>query len=245
MEENFSNSQKFLAVYNEIDDFMRKDLKEGHYIGHSDMLYKMVKKGNRVFDYYYGDLKKYARLRNAIVHNPDQRIADPIAEPHDVIVQQYQELLDKVLYPELALDKLAIPRDKLYTVSLDTNILKAMNIMNKNLFTYMPVVEKGKFVGVFSDSTLFDYIAQGNGAVIDEKMTIRDLGEVIHIHNHSSEAFLFADKNITVIEVEDIFRKVFQNEKRISAVIITAEGMEEEKLLGVVTAWEVAGYNLT
>lgn len=245
MEENFSNSQKFLAIYNEIDDFMRQDLKEGYHVGHSDMIYQMIKKGNRVFEYYYEDLKKYSRLRNAIVHNPDQRIADPIAEPHDVIVQQYQELLDKVLHPELALDKLAISIDKLYTVTLNTNILKAMKIMNKNLYTYLPVMEKRKFIGVFSDSTLFDYIIKWQGAVIDEKLAIRDLGEVIHINNHASEAFLFANKEITVIEVEDIFRKGFKNHKRIAVVFITDGGTENDEILGLVTAWDIAGYNIT
>ena len=245
MEGKSSNAQKFLAIYNEIDEFMRQDLKEGYSVGHSDMIYKMIKKGNRVFDYYYEDLKKYSRLRNAIVHNPDQRIADPIAEPHDVIVQQYQELLDKVVHPELALDKLAISMDKLYTVTPNTNILKAMKIMNENLYTYLPVMERRKFVGVFSDSTLFDYILKWQGAVIDEKLAIRDLGEVIHIHNHAREAFLFINKDITVIEVEDIFRKGFKNHKRIAVVFITDGGTESEEILGLVTAWDIAGYNLT
>jgi len=245
MEQDLSNSHKFLATYNEIDDFMRQDLKESHYVGHSDMIYKMIKKGNSVFNYYYEDLKKYARLRNAIVHNPDQRIADPIAEPHDAIVQKYQELLDKVLHPELALDKLAIPIDKLYTITRNTNLLKAMKIMNENLYTHLPVMERGKFIGVFSDSTIFDYIIKYQGAVINEKLAIRDLGDVIQIQNHASEAFLFVDKDITVIEVEDIFRKGFKDKKKIAVVFITDGGTEAEKILGLITSWKVAAYNIT
>lgn len=245
MEQDLSNSHKFLAIYNEIDDFMRQDLKETRYIGHSDMIYKMIKKGNSVFNYYYEDLKKYARLRNAIVHNPDQRIADPIAEPHDAIVQQYQELLDKVVRPELALDKLAIPIDKLYTITPNTNILKAMKIMNENLYTHLPVMEKRKFIGVFSDSTIFDYIVKYQGAVIDEKLAIRDLGDVIQIQNHASEAFLFVNKDITVIEVEDIFRKGFKDNKKIAVIFITDGGTEAGRILGLITSWKVATYNIT
>lgn len=133
MGENLSNSQKFLAIYNELDDFMRQDLNAEHYVGHSDLIYRMIKKGNTVFDYYYQDLKSFARLRNAIVHNPDKRVADPIAEPHDDCVRRYQELLDKVVRPELALKNLAVLIDKLYIVTLDTNVLKAMKIMKSML----------------------------------------------------------------------------------------------------------------
>ena len=242
---NMSNSEKFLTIYNEIDDFMRQNLDAEHYVGHSDLIYKMIKKGNSVFEYYYEDLRSFARLRNAIVHNPDKRIADPIAEPHDEIVKQYKELLDKVLRPELALDQLAIPMDKLYTVTPSTNVLKAMKIMSDKVFTYLPVLERRKLTGVFSASTLFDYILSFKGAIIDEKLAIGDLGETIKINNNACEAFVFAKKDVTVIEIEDTFRKGFKDNKRIAVVFITEDGTETGALLGIITAWEVAGYNIT
>ena len=120
-----------------------------------------------------------------------------------------------------------------------------MKIMSKNDFTYVPVLERRKLIGVFSESTLFDYILKWQGAVIDEKLAIRDLDEAIHINNHASEAFIFAKKDITVIEIEDIFRKGFKDNKRIAAVFITEDGIETGELLGIITAWEVAGYNIT
>ncbi|HHX61269.1 MAG TPA: CBS domain-containing protein [Epulopiscium sp.] len=245
MAENLSNSQKFLATYNELDDFMRQDLNAENYVGHSDLIQKIIKKGNNVFNYHYQDLKSFARLRNAIVHNPDKRTADPIAEPHDEIVRQYQELLDKAVRPELALNHLAIPIDKLCVVTPNTNVLKAMEIMSKNSFTYLPVLENHKLVGVFSESTLFDYIFKRQGAVVDEKLAIADLGEAIHINNHGSESFIFLNKTVTVIEIEDIFRKGFKDNKRIAVVFVTEDGTETGKVLGLVTAWEVAGYNIT
>ncbi len=244
-EVGLSNSQKFLAIYNELDDFMRHDLNAEHYVSHSDLIHKMIKKGNSVFDYYYQDLKSFARLRNAIVHNPDKKTADPIAEPHDDIVKQYQELLGKVVRPELALDSLAIPMDKLYAVTLDTNVLKAMKIMNKHILSYLPIIEKYKLIGVFSDSTLFDYILRHQHTIIDANLIISDLGETIDIDNHISEAFIFTKKDTTVIEIEDIFRKGFKDNKRIAVVFITEDGTETGMLLGLVSAWEVAGYNMT
>ena len=243
--EKISNAQKFLAIYNEIDDFMRQDLNEEHYISHSDLIYKMIKKGNYVFDYYYQELKSFSRLRNAIVHNPDKRTADPIAEPHDEALRQYQELLNKVLRPELALDQLAIPTEKLYTITPNTNVLKAMKIMNEKAFNYLPVLERRKFRGVFSDSAIFNYILENQGALIDQTLQIRDLGKVIHIENCINEAFIFAEKEITVIAIEDIFRKGFKNNKRVAVVFITEDGSQEGEMLGLVTAWEVAGYNIT
>lgn len=100
-------------------------------------------------------------------------------------------------------------------------------------------------IGVFSERTLFDYILKQESKTIDEKLVISDLGETIDIHNHVSEAFIFVKKEVTVIEIEDIFRKGFKGDKRIAVVFITEDGTETGELLGLVSAWEVARYNIT
>lgn len=244
MENEMSNSKRFLTIYNEIDEFMRKDLKEEDYVGHTDLIIKMIKKGNFVFKYYFDDLKKYAKLRNAIVHNPDQRIADPIAEPHKNIVDNYQDILNKALSPALAIEKIAILENKIFTVSLNSSAFKAMSIMIENNYSHAPVIENNKLIGVFSVSTVFAYIEKKRNITIDEKTKISEFIEYIPIKNHTNESFVFSPKNITVVEVQEIFRKQFINNNRIVAIFITENGRENEKILGLITPWNITGNDI-
>lgn len=39
-----------------------------------------------------------------------------------------------------------------------------------------------------------------------------------------------------------MFQKQLQNKKRLSVVFITETGEASEKILGLITAWDVAGY---
>lgn len=244
MDNEISNSTRFLTIYNEIDNYMRKELKEKDYMGHTDLIIKMIKKNNFVFKYYFDDLKKYAKLRNAIVHNPDQRIADPLAEPHINIVENYQDILNKVLSPPLAIDKIAILEDKIFTTTLNSSALKVMNIMIENNYSHTPVIKKNELIGVFSMSTVFTYIEKRRDVIIDETTRISEFIDYIPIKEHTSESFVFSPKNITVVEVQEIFRKQFINNNRIVAIFITENGHKDEKILGLITPWNLTGANI-
>ena len=86
MANNSKNFEDFITIYNELDDFMRKELNQDHKASHSDLIRKMARK-NKVFNIYMDELLSFARLRNAIIHNPYNRYAQPIADPHDYVVE--------------------------------------------------------------------------------------------------------------------------------------------------------------
>jgi uncharacterized protein YutE (UPF0331/DUF86 family) len=102
MEEEKSNSIEFLEIYNDIDKYMRKLLNLDDYVGHTELVQKMASR-NKIFSKYKDDLIQFAKLRNAIVHNPDKKYAEPIAEPHDFILNKYRNIRNKVKNPPLAL----------------------------------------------------------------------------------------------------------------------------------------------
>lgn len=241
MEKGMSNAEQFIAIYNEIDDYMRIQLREKDTVSHTRLIGTMASKGYYVFRNYGKDLEQYAKLRNAIVHNPNSKQYNPIAEPHEIVVLKYQEIFDKVLNPPLALEKLAIKRESIYTTTLHTNTLDVMKTMNSKTYTHVPVIVDEKLVGVFSENTLFSYIADKEVVFIDE-LTINDFIDYLPIHDHVSEIFVFVPRTITVYEIEDIFRREFKDNKKISAIFITEKGREDEKLLGIITPWDIAGY---
>ena len=71
---------------------------------------------------------------------------------------------------------------------------------------------------------------------------IRDFSDFIPIDRHESESFAFVSRDTLVIDIEDMFAKELRQEKRLAVVFITDNGDPNEKLLGLVTAWDIAGY---
>lgn len=241
MIDKLTNASKFIITYNEIDDYMRKILKVDNSVSHVKLIKDMGKQ-NRIFRNYNDELISFAELRNIIVHNPKKRYADPIAEPHDNIVKYYNDILDKITNPPLALNTIAIKANNIYKTSLDNNALEVIKEMNKNTYTHVPVVEDGKIIGVFSENTVFSYFASKEDVILEKEVSIREFLEFIPFDKHESEYFEFISKDTLLIYVEDIFRDGLKDKKRIATVFITETGSEKEKLLGLITAWDLVGY---
>lgn len=62
------------------------------------------------------------------------------------------------------------------------------------------------------------------------------------IEKHSGECFEFVNKKATVNDIEEIFHNDFKIKKRAAVVFITETGNINEKLSGIITAWDIAGY---
>lgn len=232
-------SEKFLQIYNELDDYMRKKLHSEQYTDHSTLLRQMTDI-NSVFKDYYKDLKMFADMRNILVHNPYKGEADPIFMPNEKIIEIYENIKNLVLYPKKALS-IAISRKFIYTTTLESNALEVMQIMNDKVYTHVPVMEGEEMIGVFSENTLLSYLARNKDAIILKDMKIEEFKDFIPLNNHLSEHFEFVGRNALLVEVEQVFRRGLINRKRIAVVYITESGRPQEKLLGMITAWDIAG----
>jgi len=243
MKNNKTNYDDFITIYNELDAFMRKELNYDDYerVWHSDLIRQMAQK-NKVFKLYMEELLAFARLRNAIVHNPNKRDAQPIADPHDYVVEKYKQILDKVLRPAIALDTIAVRSENIYTASLNDKALDVMATMNKYTYTHVPIIEDGKLVGVFSENTVFSYIVNTGDVLLEKDAKIREFSEFIPIDKHVSESFAFVPRDTLVIDIEEMFADELKDGKRLAVVFMTNNGDLNEKILGLITAWDVAGY---
>jgi len=241
MKNNRTNYDEFITIYNELDAFMRKELNQDEWVSHSDLI-KLMSKINKIFKYYEDELLAFARLRNAIVHNPNKKNADPIANPHDYVVEKYKQILNKVLQPARALDTIAVRSEKIYIANLDDRALDVMETMSKYAYTHVPIIENGKFVGVFSENTIFSYIVNTGDILLEKDVKIREFSEFIPIDKHESETFAFVSRDTLVIEIEEMFAHELIDGKRLAVVFITNNGNLNEKILGLVTAWDLVGY---
>ncbi|HOX30073.1 MAG TPA: hypothetical protein P5080_01310 [Candidatus Paceibacterota bacterium] len=231
--------EEFLTIYNELDSFMRKQLRCRD-ASHIFLLDRMAEK-NYIFRNFREELKEYARLRNAIVHNPFMRIAEPIAEPHFEIVRRYQTLKDKILNPPRAMS-IAVGVGDIYATALDANALETMKVMNEKIYSFVPVLNiRKRIVGVFSENVIFSYLTENEACIIDKSTKISEFWKYVPIEKHSSEYFEFVPKNTLVAGIKEKFEIGLTQRKRLGVVYITDNGRSDGLLLGMITAWDMAG----
>jgi predicted transcriptional regulator len=235
------NSEKFIQIYNEIDSAMRRLLNcdSNYRITHYEVIRQLGEKKLLIRNCSH-DLRQYADLRNAIAHNPIKD-AKPIAEPHDIVVKKYEELRDLIINPP-TVQKIWVPKEKIFNAKLDDNVIEVMQIMNKNTYTHVPVYDKDQFIGVFSENVVFSYLSNQEEIIDSVKnWQVKNFIDYLPIDQHRSEYFSFVSSKTLIMELQDIFEKQFQQRRRLAVVYVTQNGKQNEKILGMVTAWDLAG----
>ena len=144
------------------------------------------------------------------------------------------------MYPKKAI-LIAIPREVVYTTTLDDSAWKVMQTMNDKVYTHVPVMDGDKMIGVFSENTILSYLVHNKDSIIMQDARISEFKDFVPLDKHPSEYFEFVGRNALLIEVEEIFRRGLISKRRIAVVFITENGNPDEKLLGLITAWDIAG----
>lgn len=237
-----SNADRFTSIYNELDRFMRRNLGSdvGREVSFSNLVRQLLDR-KRITLTQRDDLLEFARLRNAIVHNPD-RDATPIAEPHDRIVGKFAAIVNQVINPAVALDEIAVKAKDIFITTPNSNALDVMKKMSKFTYTHVPVMEADKLIGVFSEETVFAFIVKNQDVIVDSSMLIKEFADFIPIENHQSEYYEFVSKKTLVADIEEAFQIGLKGKKRISVIFVTENGKLTETLLGLITAWDLVGY---
>ena len=233
-----TDSDKFIDLYNQLDAYMRNALKEDRYLDHSRLLREMSTR-NSVFLDYLQYLLTFADIRNMLIHNPYKKDADPLFTLNGYIVKRYAEIIDMLLNPPKAIS-IAVPGAAIFTATLDTPALKLMETMTKKNYTHVPILKDRSMIGVFSENTLLSYLVANHEGLILEDAKISDFKDFIKFEDHMNEYFEFVSRNTLLSVVEEIFHKGMKNKKRIAVVYITHDGKSAEKILGMITPWDIA-----
>ena len=115
------------------------------------------------------------------------------------------EVLDFARRPPLAME-FATKGDQVMRAHMHQRVLRLMEVMEKNGYSHIPVMEQGEFRGVFSVGTVFQYILRSGGKGIQPDTTVADLAGHIGFSAHM-ENYEFVPKDATYISVRRIFER--------------------------------------
>ncbi len=176
-------------------------------------------------------------IRNLLTHSANLN-GEPVVTPSASVVEAMEEVLDFIRRPPLALD-FATLGDQMVKAELNQKVLKLMEQMDQNGYSHIPVMREGRFFGVFSAGAVFRCQLRDRKPLTPET-TLRELEKYLAVGEHM-ENYAFVSRKASYFSVRRIFERVKGKNQRVSVVFITETGRPGERLLGMLTPWDVLG----
>ncbi len=225
------NSDRFIDAFNKIEEYLRRYTKRGK----SESFYALVataSESHATVRRFSTDLKEFADLRNAIVH--ERTDGHVIAEPNDAAVEAIEHIASLLLNPPKVIP---LFQSEVETVSVDDPITEAVRTMFEKSFSQVPVYDGISFVGLLTSNS----IARWLGARATEdifSLSETPVSDVLE-YTEDTENFYFLRRDATVFEVLEAFHTFERQGKRLEAILITQNGKRSESLMGIITIWDL------
>ena len=225
------NSKIFLDTYSDIESWLRKK-------AHSDRtvsFYQLVELGSKIDSSvrrYRDDLKEYADLRNAIVHErTDGRV---IAEPNDIAVSHFNRIRGALLKPPTIIPKF---HRKVFARDTGELVASAISDMRAGAFSQLPITNNGEVIELITSNTIVRWLA---AEVKNDLVSLLETKiEVALKYVEDREHYCFLSRNATFQDAIDKFDNFASRGKILDAILITESGRGNQDLLGILTIFDL------
>ncbi len=228
-----SRAEEFLELYRQLEDALEKRYRNKKRSS-SSVVMEFCREEESAPVREKLDLCR--EIRNLLTHNAAVK-GEPVVEPSAPMLEALREALSYVRRPPLALD-FAVRGKNIMTARLSQRVLPLMEQMWENGYSHIPVMREGGFCGVFSTGAVFRYQLDTGGKAIGRETVLRELGKYLVPGEHM-ENYVFLPKKATYISARKVFEKPGGKNCRVSAIFITETGNPGERLLGMLTPWDV------
>ncbi len=229
-----SNADVFLELYKNLEELLEVKYSDGRrYTGSTILRYYNDDEGKK----WREELNVCREMRNMLSHHADIG-GKPVFEPSDAVIAVMREIIEDVKNPPVAMS-IATPREKLVSCSYSDRAEDVVRRMKERGYSHVPVIENGRLVGVFSVGTAFSMIVKYGSDSLHKDSTIRDFKEFLPIDKHETEKFGFVADSAPYSSLKYRFTAKGPRERRLAALFVTANGRENEKVLGIITPWDM------
>lgn len=224
-----SLARQFIDTYNRIDKALRDIFNLKPSISYSDAV-RRASAMSSIVRKYEDDLIDFGRLRNAIVHRATDT---PIAEPHEDIVEKFKQIERIITTPPLAMQ--IVGNRAVTSMSAEISLAELIKEMYKTGYSNIPVYLDKTIIGVVNRKMIIDSFGRAilNGVKLEDlfKQKVVDALEVYSITAH----YEVVSEKATIDHV--LF--MFQQNRKLSVVLITQNGDYTKEALGIVTTADV------
>jgi CBS domain-containing protein len=237
------STERFIGAYNALDKLFRERLAPGDLkTSHADLINQLAKQ-DPVVHALASRLHAFRTLRNALVHMAGGAEPEPIATPLATVVDEYERIVAYLKHPPPALSAIAIPVARILSVEWTSLVAPTIETMLSKSYRLTPIVDDGRLVGVFTESTLWQALRAGGGRVeVTQATTFEAFAPWCSFEREVMGVVVLAD-TVTVPEVERVFQERFAHNVFTSAVFLTSDGTVGAPLHGLITAHDLPSVN--
>lgn len=194
---------------------------------------KKAKEKNPIIQYKEDIIWDLYALRNVFVHSDRDKY---IANVNEIALQNIEDILQLIKNPPKVGN---IFKREVYTISTNNITEIVLKEMQKNLYTHIPVYENDTFIGVLTETTILDWLVENiqEGRAQFYKQLIGKINR--KYLNSSNNLHKFVSSKISIFDVLKIFEETIEQKKRLGAIFITKNGRKNEKIIGIITAWDL------
>ncbi len=227
------NVEKFRKLFVEFENLTKKLLNKRE-IAIKDAI--DILNNNHVFPYSKEtDFLHFCRMcRNRLSHvNYDYKYIIYT----DEFILKLEKIIEQIKNPPSAY---SMSTKNITFATVDDNVHNFMNLMNEKNFTHIPIYEKNKLIGIFSENSIFNYLLREEIIEISKETTFNDIRDYISLDN-CKETIKFVSKSEKYNDVTNYFIKKYKNGEKLACILITQNGNVGEKIEGLITSWDIIG----
>lgn len=176
-------------------------------------------------------------LRNLLSHYDWSKAGNDLVIVTDQAIRQVNNLYYS-LNP-VTLMRVAIRAGQIFAPAPSDSVLAAVKVMQRNDYSYIPIVENHRIVGVFSTKTIMQLVAENATLAFSESLTFKDIKDYIRLLDESNAHYGFITPNVTVEDVSLKFQRSKARRVRLDMLFITDNGRSDGQLQGMVTPVEI------
>ncbi|MBQ4094320.1 MAG: hypothetical protein IJC61_04675 [Oscillospiraceae bacterium] len=226
-------TEAFLDKYRQLEEVA---IEEYGYLDNGNAISNLERR--KEFKDISSQLSYCRKVRNLLCHTPKIDEAYAVT-PSEGMLELLDTLITRITRPLRAQD-IYTAREKLMCKSLGSYVLPSARDMSRRHFSHLPILQDNRLVGVFSESTLTTLLLAENGVRITEKTRFSDIQHYLKIENHTAERFLFVGRKTPAGDLVSLFEDALRPGNRIGMVFVTETGDPGQRILGVITAWDIA-----
>lgn len=227
-----SRADEFLELYKKLEVIVANNY--GNFKGGGSVA-KLSRREE--FKYIRAELDYIRDVRNLLTHRPKLE-GGFMVEPSQSMIDLLKDVIDKVERPAIA-GNVMLEISKVISCTKDDRVMPALRRMYEKAISFIPILEEGRVCGVFGNSTFIHCNLSGEYRITDETC-FREIEGELALDGNEAEIFLFADRHTPLDQLSDMIEDERSGERKVDMIFVTEHGSPKEKLLGIITAWDVA-----
>ena len=228
-----SKTDIFLDKYKQLENVVKAE----YDLGRNDSAISFLVKRKEFCD-LENELDLCRETRNLLSHNPKVK-NEYAVEPSEGMINLLDEIIAKIEHP-LRARNVMIHKNQLCYKGMEDSVREAMVAMHENSYTHIPILENGVLQGIFSEKVLLAIMIDEAFAGINPELRFADIREYVSYKDNRAENYRFVAQEMLVSEIGKMYKDTSNRRERIGMIFVTQNGNDKEKIMGIITAWEIA-----